>query len=256
MNDYALLAAASLPRDLAPLTQAIATVCGERLIDVAGRLHRGRGLLAEHLALGPAQDLGRQLAALGLPTCCLPQAALLPLERPGPVTRAAVEPAALAVEDHRQRVRRWPWGNLQLLAGALLEKDERGPAELLAGPAAAGPASLRLVAEGDDEGPPRQVLLDLVFAPPTPGYCRIDSVAFNYAYLAAGGRAGLRREEKLQALAADLVAAAGAAWVTSFVRALAAGVLELRGRIEDSRLLDAETRWRRQRLQVVGVPTA
>ena len=264
MADYALLLLDAPPGEARELAHVIADVTDRTLFDVTQAVYYGRGLLAEHLPLDQAQVLGARLLDAGCATFCVPEGELHAPVRPLRVTKAAVGGDGFVIEDQLQRQRLEPWGELRLLAAGTVqpaepelpaESGQRGGARPKAGVLAPpGEAVVLRLTEDEDEGLVRRHYLDLVFDDAEPRHYRIDCGTFNYQYLSADGRLGLRRDENLVQMAADLVQQGGAGWVTAAVRALAEGRLEPAAVVATIRLYDAEVRWRLQRLRTFGAP--
>lgn len=253
MGSYALVLATEAAFEPREVAKVVAACTGRTSIDAMQHLFYGRGLLAEHLTAEQAQEIGRQLATLALPTLAVPAEELQPVVRPLRVTKAVVSPGGFEIEDQlqRRRVEGWAWLRLVATGAVQAAEGERhgAPLPLLPGER----QGLRL--PDDDEQPiERRHYLDLVFGEQAPRHYRIDAGAFNYQYLGADGRLSLRRDDNFIKLVADVVAAADGAWVTPAARAVSVGELAPGGVVADLRLYDAELRWRLQRLRALGQP--
>ena len=261
MSEYALLLATWSRFEVREIARQVADVTGRTGLDAARQLHLGRGLLADRLPLVWAQQLGARLATDGLATFAVPDSELLAAVRPYRVTIGRPLDEGFEIEDQLQRKRVEPWGGLRVLAGAVLEVElaeavQRERRQTLSGAwapeAEAGAGWTRAQRDEQKEDHP---IIDLAFGETAPRCYRIEAGHFNYQYLAADGRLTLRRDANFRLLLADLIARAPAAcWATAATRAMAAGEIREEAVVSEVRLLDAELRWRCQRLRALGPP--
>lgn len=257
MAGYAVMRADETVLELKEVARLIAETTGRAALDAIQFLHHGRGLLADHLTLAEAQQIGAGLRAAGLPTVVLPDSALLPISRPRRISKARLSAAGLDLEDPFQRRWRESWAGVVLVAATTVQTLE-GPRE-----AGVVKRALALVPHEQPvfrlaepvEGPVElRQLLDLVCGRRNPRHYRLEAGLFNYRYLAAEGRLSLRRDENYLRLLEDVLRWATTAWVTPGTRSLRDGVIATAALVADERLVDAEIRWRRQRLALLGRP--
>ncbi|NUQ01344.1 MAG: hypothetical protein HUU35_15985, partial [Armatimonadetes bacterium] len=124
MGSYALVLATEAAFEPREVAKVVAACTGRTSIDAMQHLFYGRGLLAEHLTAEQAQEIGRQLATLALPTLAVPAEELQPVVRPLRVTKAVVSPGGFEIEDQLQRRRVEGWAWLRLVATASVQTAE------------------------------------------------------------------------------------------------------------------------------------
>lgn len=254
MPDYAVLLSGPQSHDPRAIAQLVAAASGRTAIDAMQQLYHGRGLLAVQLTAEQAQELGRQLTAMGLRAFAVPESRLLPHVRPHAATTGRLREEGFELEDQLNRVQLEPWDQLSLVAAACVETDQRelSPLERAhQSPERDGPAKV-----GDEEdGLKREYYLDLCFSGDSPRHYRIEAGSFSYHYLAEDGRLSLRRDDNFVTFVNDVLRHAQHAWVTPAVTALGRGELLSEAVVRDVKLFDAELRWRLMVLRCLGRPS-